>query len=79
MKNTKPGIKTIELPQEFIAQITRDDLKSDYDYLLTEYNKCVETGESTMFFSEDIKKEKREIKKRLDAFKIVLQWHGIEV
>lgn len=43
-------MKTIELPDEFLAQITKDDLLENYKELIKDCNKCEETGNSNMLF-----------------------------
>ena len=72
-------MKTIELTDEFLAQITRDDLKENYEMIREDLLKCLETGESTMCYSENVSIEIEYLQEKLKAFEIVLDYYGIEV
>ncbi len=71
-------MKTFTIPDELIEEITRDDLKECLDCLIEDCNKCEVTGISSRIFSEDVEKEKEELLKYIEAFRLVLKFYEIE-
>jgi hypothetical protein len=73
-------MKTIELPDEFLAQITRDDLLENYEMIADDFLKCFANSPDYCFqFADTASEELDELLKLMESFKIVLKYYGIEV
>ena len=70
---------TIELIDEQLAEITRNDLKENYDIMFDDYITCVKTKSSVNYCSDDYKVEKKELEKLLNSFRVVMEFYGIEI
>ena len=69
----------IELIDEQLAEITRNDLKENYDIMLEDYITCVKTKRSVNYCSDDYKVEKKKLEKLLNSFRVVMEFYGIEI
>ena len=69
----------IELIDEQLAEITRNDLKENYDIMFEDYITCVKTKSSVNYCSDDYKVEKKELEKLLNSFRVVMEFYGIEI
>lgn len=69
----------INLIDEQLAEITRNDLKENYDIMFDDYITCVKTKSSVNYCSDDYKVEKKELEKLLNSFRVVMEFYGIEI
>ena len=69
--------KTITLPDEFLAQITKDDLLESYISMKEDYEKCKATKQTVNYCSDDYQTELTELQKIVDAFEVVCEFYGV--
>ena len=67
----------IQLIDEQLAEITRNDLKENYEVMFVDYITCIKTKQSVNFYSSDYKEEKKEFEKLLKSFREVMKFYGI--
>lgn len=68
----------IELPDEFISDITRKNLKENYNMLKKDFEECVKTKKSMNYYSPVYREEKKFLSDILKNFKSILEYYGIK-
>ena len=62
---------------EFFDAITKDNLKGALDVLKGDYKRR-KSGHPLAIFEHDINEDLTEIKRRIEAFKLVLAYYGVK-
>jgi len=62
---------------EFFDDITKNNLKGALDVLKEDYKRR-KKGHPLAIFEHDIKEDLTEIKRRIEAFKLVLAYYGVK-
>ena len=72
-------MKTIQLPDEFLSDITKEDLKENYELLKTDLEECIRIKKSMNYYSDRYIEEKKHLTKIVNAFETVLDFYGVKV